>query len=188
MMRIITGTARGAKLYTLSGDTTRPTTEYAKEAIFNTLSSQIADKTVLDLYAGSGQMGLETLSRGAKLCVFTDSSKEAVEIIKKNAEKTKLSDKSKILCTDAMRYVKSVSGKMKFDLIFVDPPYEKRIIPSTLKTISKCDILSDDGIVVCEDGYAGLTTREPQILESFELIKETSYGRLHIFYLKKATK
>ena len=188
MMRIITGTARGTKLFTLPGETTRPTTEFAKEAIFNTLSSDIEGRNVLDLYAGSGQLGLETLSRGAKHCVFTDSSKEAIEIVRKNCEKTKLSDRAEIRCADAMRYVKSVAGRIKFDLIFVDPPYEKKIIPSTLKTIAKCDILSDTGIIVCEDGYAGLTVREPQILENFELIKEASYGRLHIFYLKKAKK
>ena len=95
--------------------------------------------------------------------------------------------KLQIFHGDALEVLQAIPDS-SVDLIFVDPPYEKRIIPSTLKTISKCDILSDDGIVVCEDGYAGLTTREPQILESFELIKEASYGRLHIFYLKKATK
>ncbi len=188
MMRIITGTARGTKLFTLPGDTTRPTTEFAKEAIFNTISSDIEGRNVLDLFAGSGQMGLETLSRGAKHCVFTDSSKEAIEVVRRNCEKTKLSDRAEVRFMDAMRYVKSVAGKTKFDLIFVDPPYEKKIIPSTLKTIAKCDILSDTGIIVCEDGFAGLTVREPQILDYYDLIKEASYGRLHIFYLKKKAK
>ncbi|MBQ2998905.1 MAG: RsmD family RNA methyltransferase, partial [Clostridia bacterium] len=121
-MRIITGSARGTKLLTLDGLNTRPTAERAKEAIFSKLQFDLEGRSVLDLFAGSGQMGLEALSRGASHAVFCDKARESVEIITKNAEKTRLKEKCTILCTDHADCVRRMAMMNKqFDIVFLDP-------------------------------------------------------------------
>ena len=123
-MRIITGSARGAKLVTLEGLETRPTAERTKEAVFSILRFDIEGRKVLDMFSGSGQMALEAVSRGAESAVMLDKSRDAVNIINKNAEKTRLADKCKIYCSDCFDYLKRNKGE-KFDLVFLDPPYSK---------------------------------------------------------------
>lgn len=152
-MRIITGIARGVKLSTLEGEEiTRPTSERTKEGIFSAIQFELASKKVLDLFAGSGQMGLEALSRGAINAVFVDESSEAVEIIKSNAKKTNLIKSCKILRMDYSEYLKSAIGREKFDIVFLDPPYSKSMKNEILKKITRTDILSDGCIIVCETG------------------------------------
>ncbi len=150
-MRIITGTARGVKLDTLEGEEiTRPTAERVKEGIFSAIQFEITNRRVLDLFAGSGQMALEALSRGASYAVLTDESAEAVEVIKENAKKTKLFKNCRISRIDYSEFLKSASGKEKFDLVFLDPPYAKSMKDEILKKVTRADILNDGAIVVCE--------------------------------------
>ena len=131
MMRIITGSARGTHLFTLDGENTRPTSERAKEAVFSMLSEHVAGARVLDLFAGSGQMGLEALSRGAAGAVFTDAAPAACEIVRKNAEKTHLAPRATVQRSDALAFLKSYRGA-PFDLVFLAPPYAAGLLPQCL--------------------------------------------------------
>ena len=150
-MRIITGTARGAKLETLEGEEiTRPTTQRTKEGIFSAIQFEITGKRVLDLFAGCGQMALEALSRGAESAVMIDESAEAAEIIKLNAKKTGLIKACRISRMDYSEYLKSANGREKFDIVFLDPPYSKSIKDEILKKLMRTDILADGCIVICE--------------------------------------
>lgn len=167
-MRIITGIARGVKLVTLEGEEiTRPTSERTKEGIFSAIQFEIAGKRVLDLFSGTGQMALEALSRGAESAVMIDENADAVEIIKANAKKTGLIKNCRISRMDYSEYLKSATGREKFDIIFLDPPYSKSMKDEILKKLRRTDLLSDGCIVVCEtdkdeiDGNVhGLTLRK----------------------------
>jgi 16S rRNA (guanine(966)-N(2))-methyltransferase RsmD len=124
-MRIISGTARGTKLYTLEGDNTRPTLDRVKEALFSKINIDLIDSVILDLFAGSGALGLESLSRGAKKAYFCDSSFKAIKIINQNIEKTKMKDKSVVIQKDFLQALEQINNQnVKFDLIFLDPPYK----------------------------------------------------------------
>jgi 16S rRNA (guanine(966)-N(2))-methyltransferase RsmD len=148
-MRIISGKNRGRILKTLTGMNTRPTADRVKESLFSILFKNVEDAYVLDLFAGSGALGLECISRGAKQCVFVDSSKEAINIIKKNIELCNAMDKSEIRNTDFMAAIdKSIINKEKFDLVFVDPPYSKNIVDNVLLIIEQ--VLSTNGIIIAE--------------------------------------
>ena len=137
MMRIITGSARGTKLETLEGENTRPTSERAKMAIFNTLQFDIEGRKVLDLFGGSGQMALEALSRGAASAFICEADNAAFEVIKRNARKTKLFDRVRLVCTDYKSALRSLSGKEKFNIIFLDPPYNSDYLADSLKKIAE---------------------------------------------------
>ena len=152
MMRIIAGTARRKQLATLPGeDITRPTTERVKEGIFSAIQFEIEGRRVLDLFAGTGQMALEALSRGAAYAVLIDQSTEAFEIIKKNAQTTELNKNCRISRMDYSDYLKAAALKEeKFDLIFLDPPYAKDVKDEVLKKVTRAGILNPGCIVVCE--------------------------------------
>jgi RNA methyltransferase, RsmD family len=180
MMRIITGTARGIRLETLEGETTRPTIERVKEAVFSMIQFDIEDRRVLDLFAGSGQLGLEALSRGALKAVFVDNDREASEIVKRNAQKTKLYEKCTVLNTDYQQYIRNSKGKEKFDLIFLDPPYQTDMLDKALNRIVECDILHDNGMIVCESDRI-----EPLSAEGMELVKHAKYGKVYVTILLK---
>ena len=175
-MRIITGKARGAKLLTLEGDTTRPTSERAKEAVFSMLQFEIEGRSVLDLFGGSGQLALEALSRGAKNAVIADSSKAAIAIINKNIEKTRLTD-CRVLFSDWKESLRRLKGE-KFDIVFLDPPYAMQIIPDILTAL--LPYLKPTSTVVCESGY----DLSKSIAEDFEIIKNTKYGVAYITIVK----
>ncbi|MBR6514515.1 MAG: 16S rRNA (guanine(966)-N(2))-methyltransferase RsmD [Clostridia bacterium] len=163
MMRIITGTARGTKLQTLEGEATRPTSERTKESVFSMLQFDIEGRRVLDLFGGSGQMGLEALSRGAASATIVDQSADAVKIIKANAQKTKLFDRCVILTKDYKAYLKGT--KEKFDIIFLDPPYDTNMLSEAMRIILEQNMLNYQGTVVLESGnddipeYGSLTMR-----------------------------
>ena len=154
-MRIITGKARGTKLNTLSGEATRPTAERTKEAVFSMLQNEITGARVLDLFAGSGQLGLEALSRGAEYAVFNDSSREAASVIRANVEKTHFTDMCEILSTDWKPVLRRLSGREKFDMIFLDPPYAGGFLPKVLAELIEKNLLADNAIIVCESAHEG---------------------------------
>ena len=186
MMRIITGRARGTKLETLEGLNTRPTSERAKEAIFSMIQFDIADANVLDLFAGSGQLGLEALSRGAQKATFVDGTREATAIITANAQKTHLYQKSNVLCMDWKQYIKSAKGRNQFDIVFLDPPYALRLLPKVTAELYDADMLADGALVICEDEEGGLA-EDVMVRARFDLVKETRYGRVYITILTPKT-
>ncbi len=180
-MRIITGIAKGVRLSTLEGLDTRPTPERVKEAVFSMLQFDLEGRKVLDLFAGSGQMALEALSRGAASAVLLDENPQAVNIIKENAKKTKLFPQCNILCTDASAYLRNRSGKERFDLIFMDPPYAQKIMSKMLHQLSRADILAPRAIIICE------TEDElpPDTPDTFDFVKHVKYGRVYITVFTK---
>ncbi len=179
MMRIITGKARGYRLQTLPGeDTTRPTTERVKESIFSALQFEIEGRTVLDLFAGSGQMGLEALSRGAAFAVFVDSSKDACEVVKQNARGAKLDGNMRIANTDAHAFCQRTSER--FDLAFLDPPYRAGLLPLLLPQVAA--LMKEGGAVVCE---TDADTTLPERIDGKGLLlvleKDKRYGKTQVW-------
>ncbi|MBQ9773117.1 MAG: 16S rRNA (guanine(966)-N(2))-methyltransferase RsmD [Clostridia bacterium] len=184
MMRIITGSARGTRLATLEGEATRPTAERVKEAVFSMLQSSVPSARVLDLFAGSGQMGLEALSRGARHAVFCDSAKEALAVTRANAEKTRLSDRADFFCADARTLLRRMKGEEPFDLVFLDPPYAAQAIPSCLSLLLSCALLAPDARIVCEtareeDVFCG----QEALAQAFDAVRTARYGAAFITVL-----
>ncbi|MBE6614259.1 MAG: 16S rRNA (guanine(966)-N(2))-methyltransferase RsmD [Ruminococcaceae bacterium] len=149
-MRIITGTARGTKLVTLEGEATRPTIDKVKEALFSMIQFDIEGRNILDLFAGSGQLGLEALSRGAAKATFIDESRQAVDVVIENAKKTHLFDKCRISASGAIPFLKSAAGKESYDIVFLDPPYGSDLLAQALKQLSDGKVLAPGAIIVCE--------------------------------------
>lgn len=177
-MRIISGSARGLRLESLDGLSTRPTLDRVKESIFNMLFDSVTDATVLDLFAGSGALGIESLSRNAEKCTFVDSNKDAVEIIKKNISKASFDDKSEIFFGDYSKYI-SVC-KEKFDIVFIDPPYMEGLTEDALDKLYNADVLNDDCIIIIESDK----NFKPHINSNFKIIKDKNYGRVNVCLLE----
>ena len=149
-MRIISGTAKGTKLYTLDGLNTRPTLDRVKESIFNIIQNDIEDSIVLDLFSGSGNLGIEALSRGAKYAYLVDNNPKAIDIIKKNINNLDINN-VKVIKKDykqALKYLKE--NDKKLDIIFLDPPYKTDYIEESIKLITEYNLLSEDGLIICE--------------------------------------
>lgn len=187
MMRIITGTARGVRLDTLPGDNTRPTSERAKEAVFSMLQFELRNARVLDLFAGSGQMGLEALSRGASEAVFCDASREAVRVVEKNLIKTRLALHGEVLCMDFERALQGMRRRKVFDLVFLDPPYALGALPKALRHLVEGGLLSPNAKIVCESGapedvFAG----NEELASRFEVLRTAKYGVAYVTVLQCA--
>lgn len=184
MMRIISGVRRGKKLNTLSGENTRPTLERVKQAFFSAIQFEIADRSVLDLFAGSGQLGLEALSRGACFCLFNDMSKEACEIISKNIQSCNFSEISQLTCKTYTECVKLINNRnLKFSLVFLDPPYGKELVNSALSALLQSGCLTDDAVIVCESADTDRINSD-----GFVLYKEYRYSGIKITILKMKVK
>lgn len=178
-MRVITGSARGRKLKTPENYDIRPTTDNVKEAVFNVIQFDIEGRRVLDLFAGTGQLGIECLSRGAASAVFVDKSREAVKIIKENLKSCSMS--GTVLQEEAL----NVLGRGgKYDLIFIDPPYDSELYDKVLEIINLVDILSDGGIIVCE---ARRDRDMPQMTFPYKKGREYTYGKVKICIYTKET-
>ncbi|MBE6638398.1 MAG: 16S rRNA (guanine(966)-N(2))-methyltransferase RsmD [Ruminococcaceae bacterium] len=179
-MRIITGNARGAKLETLDGIDTRPTAERVKEAVFSMIQFELEGRQVLDLFGGSGQMGLEALSRGAAKATFVDNNPEAVQIIKKNAKHTGLFEKSVVLNSDFRSFIRGNKGRMQFDIVFLDPPYAMKVLHETVEKLEEAEMIREKGIVICESD-------DPTPIEvaGYSLRRHARYGRVYITVLVK---
>lgn len=147
-MRVITGKARGVQLKTPDGMLTRPTTDRVKEALFSIINFEIPGADVLDLFGGTGQLGIEALSRGAKSAVFVDAREEACELIRENLRRAKLGREGCVIRSDYLDYLRRCRDK--FDIILLDPPYAEVFLESALKQITEIDILRSDGIIVTE--------------------------------------
>ncbi len=180
MMRVITGRARGIRLETLEGEMTRPTSERAKQAIFSCLQFEIEGRRVLDLFAGSGQMGLEAVSRGARHAVLVDQAKDAIRIIRKNAEKTRLAEDCTILCADFADFLRTHRGREPFDLIFLDPPYAMNACRAAVEAILENRLLTPHGILVLESGEPDPLGVNTPLSAKFETIKADRYGKAYV--------
>lgn len=174
-MRVITGSARGRRLKELEGMETRPTTDRVKEGIFNIIQFDIEGRKVLDLFAGTGQLGIEALSRGAASAVFVEQRRDAAALIRDNLKITDLSDRGRIVNGEALAFL--ASSKEKFDLIFIDPPYAANLWESALEAISRFDILSNHGIIICE---SPLEREMPEMKAPYSLHRTYRYGKIKV--------
>ena len=173
-MRVITGSARGRRLKELEGLETRPTTGKVKEALFSVIQFDIEGRRVLDLFAGTGQLGIEALSRGAECAVFVERRRDALQVIRENLEACGMTDKARVVNGDAMSYLKS--GE-KFDLIFLDPPYASGLLEQALEEIVRFDICRKHGIIVAESA-ADKTL--PPLAGPYALHREYRYGKIKL--------
>lgn len=149
-MRIIAGTARSLPLKTVPGQETRPTTDRIKETLFNMIQDEVPGCYFLDLFAGSGQIGLEAVSRGARYAVFVDNGKKAVACIEDNIRFTKFDKETKLYSSDVLSALRSMEGKYQFDLIFMDPPYDQETEKEVLRYLSESSLLKEDTLIIVE--------------------------------------
>ncbi|MBQ9121736.1 MAG: 16S rRNA (guanine(966)-N(2))-methyltransferase RsmD [Clostridia bacterium] len=182
-MRIITGSARGANLETLEGEATRPTSQRVKEAVFSMIQFEIEGRSVLDLFAGSGQLGLEALSRGAARATFCDNSRDAVEIVIRNAKKTRLFDRCRIGVNDYATAIRSMAKKEKYNLIFIDPPYAADLCPEVLRRLVDADLCAPGAILVCESGQEDVLGGDEELAKKYRVIKKSRYSISYITLL-----
>lgn len=174
-MRVITGSARGRRLKELEGMETRPTTDRVKEGLFNILQFDIEGRRVLDLFAGTGQLGIECLSRGAASAVFVDRRPDAVKLIRENLKITNLQDGARVVAGDSMEYLKSL--REKFDLIFLDPPYASGLLEQALSDIAGFDICREHGIIMAESPADAVL---PALEAPYRLYREYRYGKIKL--------
>lgn len=174
-MRIITGEYRGRKLETPVGFDVRPTTDKVKEAVFNLLMQDTWDSVVVDLFAGTGNLGLEALSRGARRCYFCDNSRDSLKLIRTNIEKCRAQDRSIVLAGDYMKALSRI--KEKVHIFLIDPPYKNDLYEKCLKEIDALDLLDREGIIVAEHG---VRDDVPETVGNLIRVKERTYGKIKI--------
>jgi 16S rRNA (guanine966-N2)-methyltransferase len=174
-MRVITGSARGRRLKELEGMETRPTTDRVKEGLFSIIQFEIEGRRVLDLFAGTGQLGIECLSRGAASAVFVDRRSDALKLIRENLKTTDLSDRASVISGDALEFLKS--RRERFDLIFLDPPYGAGLLEPALEQIVRFDILSPHGIIVAEHPSE---TVLPPLPAPYRVHRAYRYGKIGV--------
>ncbi len=179
-MRVISGKARGVQLKTPDGMATRPTIDRVKEALFSIIQFDIPTAKVLDLFGGTGQLGIEALSRGAASAVFVDSGEPACRLIRENLKRTKLEANATVVKSDYMAYLKLC--REKFDIIFLDPPYAEVFLENALKCIAEIDILQSGGIIIAERPVGKELSWEP---EGFTRSKDYKYGTVLLTVYRK---
>ena len=180
-MRVITGKARGVTLKTPDGLQTRPTTDRVKEALFSIINFDIPGSRVLDLFGGTGQLGIEALSRGAKSAVFVDAGEPACRLIRENLKRTKLEADGRVVRSDYMAYLNRC--REQFDIVFLDPPYAEVFLENSLKRIAEIDILQSNGIIVTERPLGKDLSVE---MEGFTRSKDYKYGNTLLTIYRKA--
>ena len=183
-MRIIAGKARRLPLRTLPGRDTRPTTDRIKETLFNMLSPELEGAYFLDLFAGSGQIGLEAVSRGSAYCVFVDNNKKACEVIQDNIDFTKLGSQCKLMNTDCMSALRQLEGKYRFDLIFLDPPYGHDLEVEILGYLAHSPVVNEHALIIIEaDEHTDFSYVDAL---GYELLREKIYKtNKHVFLALK---
>jgi len=180
-MRVITGKARGVQLKTPDGMLTRPTSDRVKEALFSIIHFEIPGARVLDLFGGTGQLGIEALSRGAKQAVFVDAQENACRLIKENLIRTKLQQDGQVVRSDYLQYLNRC--RERFDIILLDPPYAEVFLENALKRITEIDILESNGIIVTE---RPLGKELPWEFEGYSRSKDYKYGNTLLTIYRKA--
>ena len=184
-MRVISGTARGTKLNSIDSLATRPTLDRVKESLFNIIKDKIEESVVLDLFAGSGAIGIEFISRGAKKVFFCEKSHEAVKMIYSNLEKTRFLDKSKIFEKDYKKCLIELSNeKVKLDTIYIDPPYKENLAVKSVEQIISLNLLNKNGIIVMETDEKERELKELEKLE-VEVYDLRKYGRVNLIFLSR---
>lgn len=186
MMRIIAGRARGVRLSTLEGEVTRPTSERAKEAVFSMIQFELADKRVLDLFAGSGQMGLEAVSRGAASAVLVDDSSQAVDVIRANVKKTRLEEECRVVCADYQAFLHQRCPDLaeQYDVVFLDPPYAGRLVVPALQALINEGRLAKEALIVCESEESDVFERDQTLASRFIVRRRAKYGVAHMTLLE----
>lgn len=185
-MRVISGKARGTKLSSIESLSTRPTLDRVKESLFNIIQNNLRDAVVLDLFAGSGQLGIEALSRGADKAYLCDINRDAVKMIKQNLEKTKLKDKAVVINEDYKRALRTLNTNEKFDIIFIDPPYKEDIAVDSIIDIIHESRLKENGIMIIETDEIERDLREINKIENIKIIDQRKYGRASLIFIKEA--
>ena len=180
-MRIIGGKAKGTKLYTLQGEQTRPTLDRVREALFNIIQFELQDSVFLDLFSGSGAVGIEAISRGAKKAILCDNSKQAIEIIKKNIEKTHTIASIELYQTTFSQLLQN-KIKEKLDIIYIDPPYQSNYAYEAIKIILEKQLTSKNTIIIVETDNSERIIQQVQNLP-IEIKQQKKYGRANLIFL-----
>lgn len=183
-MRIIAGSARGTQLDTIEGLDTRPTTDRVKENIFNLIQFEISEERILDLFAGSGALGLEAASRGAEEVVLVEASPKCAKITQRNIDKSRLGDRTKLVVKSAEQALKMLSNSEPFHVVFMDPPYDKGFVVPTIESIDALGLVDDSGMIVVEHNSK---TEYPDVIGSFELGKFKKYGSTAVSIYRRVT-
>ena len=185
-MRIISGKSRGTKLYTLEGfDNTRPTLDRVKEALFSKINFELQDAIVLDLFTGCGALALESLSRGALKAYFCDNSFKAIKVINQNIEKTKMQDRAIVISSDYLNALEKLKkDNIKFNIIFLDPPYKTNYSIEAIDFILKNDLLADAGKIIIETDESEeiLVKLQNFLLDIYDVKK---YGRVTLIFVRR---
>ena len=176
MLRIITGSAKGKKLVTLEGEATRPTSDRIKGAMFSSIQFDIENRRVLDLFAGSGQLGLEALSRGAQSVTFVDMAREAMDVVKTNTANLGFTSCCRFSVSDYRNYMRKASGRERFDLVFIDPPYALECCTEALAALVKYEMIIKGALVVMESGSEEFDF-DSELMSRFEVVKSQNYGK-----------
>lgn len=182
-MRVISGTARGTKLNSIDNISTRPTLDRVKEPLFSIIQNHLQESDVLDLFAGSGALGIEALSRGARHCTFCDKSYDSVKMLKQNLVKTKLESKSTVYVQDYKKCLK-ILKEDKFNIVFIDPPYKLDIAVNSIKLILEYNMISKDGIIVLETDEEERELKELENI-NLEVYDVRKYGRVSLIFLRE---
>lgn len=179
-MRVITGSARGMTLHTLEGDDVRPTTDRVKEAMFSIIQFETEGRRVLDLFAGSGQLGIEALSRGAQRCTFVDREKNSLAVVKENLAKTGFTQQADLVHTDAFSFLRMTADE--FDIVFLDPPYGTGILQKALSLLDAS--VAPGGIVLCESPFG---EEMPEEAGTLKLSRTYKYGKIAVTTYRNST-
>ena len=180
-MRVISGSARGRRLKELQGMDTRPTTDKVKESLFNIIQFELEDRRALDLFGGTGQLGIEALSRGAAHCTFVDMRREAAALIRDNLRLCGLSDSARVVQGDALAFLSSC--REKFQVIFLDPPYQSGLLEKSMEAVAGFDILSEHGIMICESAADQVL---PPLAPPYMQGREYRYGKIKLTLFHRA--
>ncbi len=180
-MRIISGSARGRRLKELQGMETRPTTDKVKESLFNIIQFELEGRRVLDLFAGTGQLGLEALSRGAAGCTFVDQRREAASLVRENVKLCGFTDRARVVQGDALSFLSAC--REKFDVVLLDPPYDSGLLEKSLNLLTQFDILREYGIIVCESGVEWTI---PPLMPPYEAGREYRYGQIKLTVCRRS--
>ncbi len=182
-MRIIAGKAKGTKLYTLEGENTRPTLDRVKESLFNIIQNEVQDAVFLDMFSGSGAIGLEAVSRGAKKAILCDKSKEACMIIKKNIEKTHALENIELYQADFKEVLKNKIHE-KLDIVFLDPPYKTDFAIEAIKIIVEKDLLNQNAMIIIETDDSNRILEDLKYIDC-EIKDIRKYGRAYLIFLER---